>query len=58
MLFYAAMATRKYPFWVLSLAIPESSRPEQKWLDEMERVFVDCIPFLISFREALVPAYL
>ncbi|KAJ6565987.1 hypothetical protein B0H10DRAFT_2112083 [Mycena sp. CBHHK59/15] len=57
MFFCHALNGRKYPHWSLTrLAVPESPRGQIKWLDDMERAFIGCVPALTSFGEVLSPA--
>ncbi|KAJ7252489.1 hypothetical protein C8J57DRAFT_1350172 [Mycena rebaudengoi] len=52
MLFFQALQGRKYMGWQLTrLAIPDSPRGQLRWLDEMERAFVGCVPALTCFEE-------
>ncbi|KAF7308413.1 hypothetical protein HMN09_00690100 [Mycena chlorophos] len=54
-LFCAALKSRCYPHWSLTrLAVPESQREPIRWLNVLERVFVECIPALGRFEELLV----
>ncbi|KAJ7066488.1 hypothetical protein C8F01DRAFT_1248497 [Mycena amicta] len=55
-LFCQALKDKTYPHWRLArLAMPESPRQPIRWLDTLERVFVECVPGLKSFEELLSP---
>ncbi|KAF7308896.1 hypothetical protein MKEN_01090000 [Mycena kentingensis (nom. inval.)] len=57
-LFCAAFQGVVYRDWQLSqIAVPEnqSTREPIPWLDDLERVFVECVPGLTRFEELLSP---